>query len=94
MDRRPTLAELPDVGTAPGGAALVHLGGTRAHPRQQRQLPLAEADDPEWAHAMVHDAARRMAADTFSAVLNEHCRSCAVATSCPLSTHGRQVTDP
>ncbi|HEY3505595.1 MAG TPA: ATP-dependent DNA helicase [Actinocatenispora sp.] len=86
--------ELPGIsdGVEPGGAALVQIGGTRAHPREQRQPALADADDPGWAEEMVHDAARRMAAATFSAVVNEHCRSCAVQSSCPLSTHGRQVT--
>ncbi len=88
-------AELPGVGPGadPGGAALVQLGGTRAGPKEQRQPALSESDDPGWAEDMVHDAARRMAASSFSAVINEHCRSCAVQTSCPLSTHGRQVTD-
>ncbi|GAA4208239.1 ATP-dependent DNA helicase [Actinocatenispora rupis] len=87
-------AELPGIepGVEPGGAALVQIGGTRAHPREQRQPALADADDPGWAEEMVHDAARRMAAATFSAVVNEHCRSCAVQSSCPLSAHGRQVT--
>ena len=89
-------AELSGVGPGaePGGAALVQLGGTRAGPKEQRQPALSEADDPGWAEDMVHDAARRMAASSFRAVINEHCRSCAVQTSCPLSTHGRQVTDP
>ncbi|WP_203963266.1 ATP-dependent helicase [Actinocatenispora thailandica] len=88
--------ELPGVapGAGPGGAALVQLGGARAHPREQHQPALSDADNPAWAQEMVHDAARRMAAATFDAVINEHCRSCAVQTSCPLSTHGRRVTDP
>ncbi|MGA8112162.1 MAG: PD-(D/E)XK nuclease family protein, partial [Actinocatenispora sp.] len=88
-------AELAGVepGAPPGGAALVQLGGTRKHPKEQRQPALADADDPAWAQDMVHNAARRMADATFTAVLNEHCRSCAVQSSCPLSTHGRQVTD-
>ncbi|WP_225919009.1 ATP-dependent helicase [Actinocatenispora comari] len=88
--------DLPGVtpGAGPGGAALVQLGGSRAHPREQHQPALADADNPAWAQEMVHDAARRMAAATFDAVINEHCRSCAVQTSCPLSTHGRRVTDP
>ncbi|MEV6492062.1 ATP-dependent DNA helicase, partial [Actinoplanes sp. NPDC051633] len=76
-----------------GGAALVQLGPTK-EAREQMQLPLAEADDPEWAYAMVRRTADTMAAATFSAVANSRCRVCPVQTSCPVSGRGRQVVEP
>lgn len=82
-----------DPGAEPGGAALVQLGLSRKGAREQRQPALSEADDPGWAEDMVHDAARAMAANTFQAVVNDHCRMCAVRTSCPLNAKGRQVTE-
>jgi hypothetical protein len=57
------------------------------------QLPLADATDPAWAHAMVKRTAETMAAATFSAVANSRCRVCPVRTSCPISGKGRQVVE-
>jgi hypothetical protein len=34
-----------------------------------------------------------MAASTFHAVVNKKCRNCPVRRSCPVSGHGRQVTE-
>jgi RecB family exonuclease len=82
-----------DFGTESGGAALVQLGPTR-EAREQMQLPLAEAEDPSWAYAMVRRTADTMAAATFSAVANAKCRVCPVTTSCPVSGKGRQVIEP
>ena len=62
--------------------------------REQVQPPLAEADDPGWAHAMVRRTADTMAASTFRAVANDKCRVCPVRTSCPVSGKGRQVVEP
>ncbi|MFG1602904.1 ATP-dependent helicase [Actinoplanes sp. NPDC049265] len=76
-----------------GGAALVQLGPGK-DAREQMQLPLADADDPEWAYAMVRRTADTMAAATFSAVANSRCRICPVQTSCPVSSKGRQVVEP
>ncbi|MEV7622477.1 ATP-dependent DNA helicase [Actinoplanes sp. NPDC089786] len=76
-----------------GGAALVQLGPSK-DAREQMQVPLAEADDPEWAYAMVRRTADTMAASTFSAVANNRCRVCPVQTSCPISGRGRQVVEP
>jgi RecB family exonuclease len=81
-----------DYGRASGGAALVQLG-TGKDAREQMQLPLAEATDPEWAYAMVKRTAETMAAATFSAVANNRCRVCPVRTSCPVSGKGRQVVE-
>ncbi|MEU4559746.1 ATP-dependent DNA helicase [Actinoplanes sp. NPDC023936] len=82
-----------DYGTDSGGAALVQLGpGKEA--REQMQVPLTEATDPQWAYEMVRRTAETMAASTFSAVANSRCRVCPVRTSCPISGKGRQVVEP
>ncbi|MFC3381149.1 ATP-dependent helicase [Couchioplanes caeruleus subsp. azureus] len=80
-------------GAESGGAALVQLGPSK-EAREQLQLPLAEAEDPHWAYAMVRRTADTMAAATFSAVANAKCRVCPVRTSCPISGQGRQVVEP
>ncbi|UQU65877.1 ATP-dependent helicase [Couchioplanes caeruleus] len=80
-------------GAGSGGAALVQLGPSK-EAREQMQVPLAEADDPQWAYAMVRRTADTMAAATFSAVANAKCRVCPVRTSCPVSGQGRQVVEP
>ncbi len=82
-----------DFGRESGGAALVQLGPGK-DAREQMQLPLAEAEDPNWAYAMVRRTADTMAAATFSAVANSRCRVCPVQTSCPVSGKGRQVVQP
>ncbi|MEV8513966.1 ATP-dependent DNA helicase [Dactylosporangium sp. NPDC051484] len=74
-----------------GGASLVQLGGETSTAREQVQLPLGDADDPNWAQALVRRTARTMAASTFSAVVNNKCRVCPVKTSCPVSGKGRHV---
>ncbi|MBM2622476.1 PD-(D/E)XK nuclease family protein [Actinoplanes sp. LDG1-06] len=81
-----------DYGAESGGAALVQLGPGK-DAREQMQLPLAEAADPQWAYEMVRRTADTMAAATFSAVANSRCRVCPVRTSCPISGKGRQVVD-
>jgi RecB family exonuclease len=81
-----------DHGVHSGGAALVQLGPGK-DAREQMQLPLAEATDPQWAYAMVRRTAETMAAATFSAVANSRCRVCPVRTSCPVSGKGRQVVE-
>ena len=82
-----------EFGDQSGGAALVQLGPTK-EAREQMQLPLAEATDPNWAYAMVRRTADTMAAATFAAVANSKCRVCPVRTSCPVSGQGRQVVEP
>ncbi|MFG2037352.1 ATP-dependent helicase [Dactylosporangium sp. NPDC048998] len=78
--------------SVPGGASLVQLGGETSAAREQVQPPLGDADDPNWAQALVRRTASTMAASTFSAVVNNKCRVCPVKTSCPVSGKGRQVT--
>jgi len=82
-----------DESTVPGGAALVQLGGETGAAREQVQPPLGEADDPNWAQALIKRTAKAMAASTFDAVVNNRCRVCPVRTSCPVSGKGRHVTD-
>ncbi|MCY1140680.1 PD-(D/E)XK nuclease family protein [Actinoplanes sp. Pm04-4] len=81
-----------DYGAESGGAALVQLGPGK-DAREQMQLPLADATDPQWAYEMVRRTADTMAAATFSAVANSRCRVCPVRTSCPVSGKGRQVVE-
>ena len=81
-----------EFGDQSGGAALVQLGPGK-DAREQMQPPLAEAEDPNWAYAMVRRTAVTMAAATFSAVANSKCRVCPVRTSCPVSGQGRQVVE-
>jgi hypothetical protein len=71
----------------------VQLGPSK-EAREQVQLPLADAEDPNWAYAMVRRTADTMAAATFSAVANSKCRVCPVRTACPVSGKGRQVVEP
>ncbi|WP_425565500.1 ATP-dependent helicase [Pilimelia columellifera] len=81
-------------GDVSGGAALVQLGTTAGSAREQVQPPVADADDPGWAQAMVRRTAATMAASTFAAVANKGCRTCPVRVCCPVSGHGRQVVEP
>jgi RecB family exonuclease len=80
-------------GMVPGGAEIVALGTTSGDAVVREQPPLAQADDPRWAEALVLRAASAMAASTVSAVVNDSCGYCAVRTSCPVSGKGRQVID-
>ncbi|HLU44966.1 MAG TPA: PD-(D/E)XK nuclease family protein [Natronosporangium sp.] len=83
-----------EYGTEPGGAALVQLGTTSREAREQRQPPLAEAEDPQWAQALLARTGEVMAGATFRAARNNRCRTCPVRTSCPISGQGRQVVQP
>ena len=76
-----------------GGAMLVQLGkgGVGNKPREQKQAPLTESDDPTWAADLVAEVATGMAGSVFQAVVNKHCTRCPVRTSCPLQDEGRQV---
>ena len=62
--------------------------------KQQVQDAIGGAEDPQWAHAMVHRTAATMAASTFVAKINDKCRMCPVKSSCPVSGKGRQVVEP
>ncbi|MFC5998086.1 ATP-dependent helicase [Quadrisphaera sp. GCM10027208] len=73
-----------------GGAALVQLG-TGKRPKVQQQPPLAEAQDPDWAHDLLAATADGMAGAEFTAVRGQHCRVCPVQRSCPVHPRGGQV---
>lgn len=79
-------------GEVSGGAEIVSLGGTQASAAVRPQPALSESGDPAWARAMVRRAARAMADNTFTAVVNKDCARCPVRTSCPVNPKGRQVT--
>jgi RecB family exonuclease len=84
----------PEFGTEPGGAALVQLGTSAKDAKEQAQPPLAAAEDPGWARALVRRTGEVMAASAFAAVRNDRCRVCPVRTSCPITGQGRQVVEP
>lgn len=80
----------PTVDGRSGGAQLVNLGTTEKQVTQV-QPPVAEADDPAWAHTMLRAAARGMAGSTFPAHdLGQRCRRCPARFCCPLQPEGQQ----
>jgi len=79
----------------PGGAELVQVGkaaGVRLRAKVQRQDPLADDDDPGWAKDLVETVAAGMAGPVFQARVNPGCRTCPVASCCPVHPEGEQVT--
>jgi superfamily I DNA/RNA helicase/RecB family exonuclease len=78
----------------PGGAELVQVGKA-ARPKSavvQGQRALADDPDPGWAQALVKEAAAAMIGPRFSVTVNDGCRRCPAATSCPVDERGGQVT--
>jgi superfamily I DNA/RNA helicase/RecB family exonuclease len=80
--------------TEPGGAELVHVGraASKASAVVQSQPALADDPDPGWAQTLVKEAAAAMAGPQFKAAVNDGCRRCPAATSCPVDERGGQVT--
>jgi len=78
----------------PGGAELVQVGkaGLTARAKIQRQPALAEDSDPSWAKDLVETVAAGMAGPVFQARVNPGCRTCPVASCCPVHPEGEQVT--
>lgn len=80
------------LGQRSAGAALVQIGkgaglaGRRA--AVQTQLPLAGADDPDWAHRLVASTADGMGGANFTAVQGSWCTMCSVKGSCPVQPEG------
>ncbi len=68
------------------GAALVQLGTSVRTYSEQRQAPLSADPEPGWAAALLEETADAMAASVFTAVENDQCSSCPVATSCPVQS--------
>jgi RecB family exonuclease len=80
-----------ELGDTAGGAMLVQLG-SGAKVAVQTQLPLAQADDPDWARRTVEAVAQRMRGHEFSAIDNKRCHICPVRGCCPIQVQGKQVT--
>ncbi len=78
----------------PGGAELVQVGkaGLTARAKVQRQGALADDPEPAWAKDLVETVAAGMAGPVFRAKVNPGCRTCPVASCCPVSPDGEQVT--
>jgi superfamily I DNA/RNA helicase/RecB family exonuclease len=78
----------------PGGAELVQVGkaGLVARAKVQRQRALADDPDPSWAKDLVETVAAGMAGPVFEARVNPGCRTCPVASCCPVHPDGEQLT--
>ncbi len=79
----------------PGGAELVQVGkaaGVTMRAKVQRQDALADDADPAWAKDLVETVAAGMAGPVFRARVNPGCRTCPVASCCPVHPDGEQVT--
>jgi superfamily I DNA/RNA helicase/RecB family exonuclease len=78
----------------PGGAELVQVGRAAGTKRAvvQSQRALAADPDPGWAQALVKEVAAAMAGPQFTATVNDRCRRCPAAASCPVDERGSQVT--
>jgi superfamily I DNA/RNA helicase/RecB family exonuclease len=89
------LGAFEELGLAePGGAELVQVGkaGLAARVRVQRQQALSDDPAPGWAQELVQTVAAGMAGPVFHATANATCRVCPVASCCPVSERGVQVT--
>jgi superfamily I DNA/RNA helicase/RecB family exonuclease len=78
----------------PGGAELVQVGkasGVTMRAKVQRQGALAEDAEPGWARDLVETVAVGMAGPLFEAKVNPGCRTCPVASCCPVHPDGEQV---
>ncbi len=79
----------------PGGAELVQVGkaaGVTLRAKVQRQGALAEDNEPGWAKDLVETVAAGMAGPVYEAKVNPSCRTCPVASCCPVNPEGEQVT--
>jgi RecB family exonuclease len=78
----------------PGGAELVQVGkaSLTARAKVQRQDALADDPEPAWAKDLVETVAAGMAGPVFQARVNPGCRTCPVASCCPVNPEGEQVT--
>ena len=79
----------------PGGAELVQVGkasGVTLRAKVQRQDALADDPEPGWAKDLVETVAAGMAGPVFQARVNPGCRTCPVASCCPVNPEGEQVT--
>ena len=79
----------------PGGAELVQVGkaGLTAKAKVQRQRALSDDPDPGWAGELVDAVAEGMAGPVYRARVNPGCRTCPVASCCPVQPDGAQVAE-
>ena len=79
--------------TEPGGAERVQVGkaGLTARAKVQQQRALAEDPDPAWAGELVVAVATGRAGPLYRARVNPGCRTCPVASCCPVQPEGGQV---
>jgi RecB family exonuclease len=79
--------------TEPGGAELVQVGkaGLTARAKVQRQQALGDDEDPGWARGLVDAVATGMAGPVYRARVNPGCRTCPVASCCPVHPGGGEV---
>nr|WP_205856254.1 ATP-dependent DNA helicase [Phytoactinopolyspora endophytica] len=76
-----------------GGASLVQLGKpSRGRADEQRQPPLADAEDPTWAEQLLERTAEGMSQPVFQARRGSWCGFCPARPSCPAFPDGDQVT--
>ncbi len=77
----------------PGGAELVQVGkaGLTAKAKVQHQRALADDPDPGWARELVDAVAAGMAGPVYQARANPGCRTCPVASCCPVQPEGARV---
>lgn len=84
-----------ELGRESGGAALVQIGkGARLKglkPAVQQQPAVSQADDPDWARALVEATATAMGSATFTATAGQWCNTCALKTSCPVQPEGEAL---
>ncbi len=80
--------------TEPGGAELVQVGkaGYTVKAKVQHQRALPDDQDPGWALKLVDAVAEGMAGPVYQAKVNPGCRTCPVASCCPVNPGGGQVT--
>ena len=74
------------VPSSPGRQGRAHRTG-----RIQPQRALGDDDDPAWAKDLVETVAAGMAGPVFQARVNPGCRTCPVASCCPVNDSGTQV---
>ncbi len=74
-----------------GGAALVFPAAPTVKAGVRTQLPLDQAQDPQWAHTMLSEVGAVVAAGEFEARPGDYCRHCPVRSSCPAHEEGARV---
>ncbi|MGB7363934.1 MAG: PD-(D/E)XK nuclease family protein, partial [Rhodococcus sp. (in: high G+C Gram-positive bacteria)] len=78
----------------PGGGRLVYVAkpNRKTGATERTQAPLSGETLDTW-RTVVVDAARATRGPQFEARVNEGCRHCPIASSCPADDKGRQVTE-